>query len=107
MEVQRTPGGKATPDMPQLDALQASLADVCSNLERVHGLKTKLEAAAAGTDKGLQEVRVCQRAVALDNVIEQYESRRVRLESQIQLVTGMRSRLLTGPARVQHQAEDT
>lgn len=93
MEVQRSPEGKGIQDMPQIEALQVSLADVRSNLDRVYGLKTKLETVAAGTDKGLQEYRICQRAAALDKLIEEYESRRVRLESHIHLATGMRSHL--------------
>lgn len=90
---QQSPLGKSTPDRAQLESLRAALADVSGSLERVYGLKTKLDAAtkvdaAPGAE---QDLRICQRAAALDRMIEEYEGRRALLQGHIELATGARS----------------
>jgi hypothetical protein len=88
MEAQPSPLGKSVSQTMCLVGLRKALADVSANLERVLVLKTKLEAVAANTDKGLRDTRIHQRAEALDKKIEEYEGRRVQLMDEIQMATG-------------------
>lgn len=67
-----------------IESLRAAFAEVCSNLDRVWGLKAKLETVAANTDKSLLETQVQHRAAALDKLIEDYESRKFQLGEQIE-----------------------